>query len=374
MSRKKEGLKVFHGVINVAGFPGELSRLERSVGIKSSCVVYSANQMFQNQTQDLNLGKSVLKRIFVPPFLLIKALFKFNTFHFYFGKTFLWFGLDLIVLRLFGKKIVMTYCGSEVRLFDGVDNVRNPYAYLYIEKEEEKLAKRDSRLVRKIKSLYSFMYNVPYYDRRKRHMMKWHNLFVHKFIAIRDNYAYANHVIDSNKIESRIRINNITAANGELELNHVTSYVVKVCHAPTNTILKGSQYIENAIRELQDEGLNFDYIRVQNMSFLDAKNAMIESDIVVDQLLLGGIGSVSIEAMSYGKPVVAYLMKDVIAEHCPDIPICNATIDNIKDVLRELIINENLRNKKSQEGIDYIRKYYNKEKIVNQMIDLYCNL
>ncbi len=372
MGRSKNKLKIFHGPSNIAGIAGELSRLERDHGLSSISTTYETPDLNSNEDETLDLPKSGLKRLIVPPLFFFKALFKYNTFHFYFGQTFLWFGLDLIILKLFRKKVVMTYCGSEVRLMKYVDLIRNPYASIYEQEVQKQLDKKHSRWVWRLKSAIAFKYNTSFFDNRKIRMMRFHKLFVDRFIAIRDNYAYVNFVIPAKRIEDQILINNISVSK-PTQFN-TSNKVPVICHAPSNLVLKGSGFIEAALDNLKQEGLLFEYLKIQNVPFSQAKKMMQSSDVVVDQLVLGGIGSVSIEAMSYGKPVVAYLMQDVIDKHCPDIPVCNATIENVKDVLRELIVNRELREQKGKEGLAYIHRHYNKDKMVNDMIELYTSL
>ncbi len=372
MARSKSKLKVFHGPSNIAGIAGELSSLERAHGLDSISVVYETPGLNSNQDRSLGLPKSGLKRLFVPPFFFLKALFRYNTFHFYFGQTFLWFGLDLIVLKLFGKKVVMTYCGSEVRLMGLVDSKRNPYASIFEDEVQRQLDKKHPKWIWKLKRNLVFKYNTSFFDKRKVRMMKFHKRFVDRFIAIRDNYAYANYVIPEGRIESQILINNISVSEPK-DFKHANEVPV-ICHAPSNPVLKGSGFIDQAVEDLKKEGLKFEYRKIQNVPFEEAKRMMQSSDVVVDQLVIGGIGSVSMEAMSYGKPVVGYLLQEVIDKHCPDLPLCNATIDTVKDVLRELIVSKELREEKGRAGLAYIHKYYNKEKMVNDMIELYSSL
>jgi hypothetical protein len=270
----------------------------------------------------------------------------------------------------------MTYCGSEVRLIQPVEYKRNPFAK---HKDYPFANKYDPQghlppILRFLKRQIVFRYNVPIYDGRKIWMMKYQNIFIQKFTAIRDNYRHAAYVIPKSKIISDLLINNITVSD-PMRFTPTGNKVLKIVHAPSNGLLKGSRYIEKAIEELIDEGESIEYVKIENMAFEKAKMILKQdADIVVDQLILGSIGSVSIEAMSYAKPVIAYMLDDIIKEHCPDLPIFNANIETFKSQLLVLIQNEELRKSLSIRGSEYIRKYYNKVEMVNRMLEVYKSL
>ena len=70
-----------------------------------------------------------------------------------------------------------------------------------------------------------------------------------------------------------------------------------------------------------------DFLLLEDRPHADVQRILRdEADIVLDQFLLGGFGSLAVEGMYYGKPVVGYLIESVRAEHYPDCPIVNATI------------------------------------------------
>lgn len=367
---KDDQIRIYHGPVNVAGIGPILSFYEnKQEGVSSEFISYETSRFHRFNEKSLELEKVwIVWRHLKPLFFFIRSLFKYDVYHFYFGKSFLFLSADLPILKLLGKKVVMTYCGSDIRLFNDVDLKRNPYAELIYVDEPKKLS-----LLKKIKRIFIFGYNRPEYDRRKIRMMKFQNRFVDKFVAIRDNYAYAEHVIPEEKIISDILINNISVGEPQ-KYETEDGGKVKVVHAPTNKAFKGSKYIENAINELIAEGLNIDYIRIENKSFEEATQLMKDADIVIDQIIIGGIGSVSIEAMSYGKPVIAYLMESVIEKHCPDIPIYNSTIETLKDNLKTLVNSKGLREELGQKGLEYIKKHYDHQTLAKEMIAVYKEL
>ncbi len=94
-----------------------------------------------------------------------------------------------------------------------------------------------------------------------------------------------------------------------------------VVHAPSRRIAKGSDYILKAVEELKQE-LDFDFKLLEHMPRQEAMKQVQQCDIFIDQLMLGSHGLSSCEAMSFGKPVMCYIMPAVYENGLPaDCPI-----------------------------------------------------
>lgn len=378
----KSQLRIFHGPYNVAGIGGHLAEAERERGYVSKFIVYKANKLIHNHDENIDFTKNHLfKRfIYVPFYFFWKCVFNFDLFHFYFGKSLLMFNLDLPILRLFGKKIIMTYCGSEVRLVGKVESKRNPYVkhiQFSTSSTTKKIWSSNFFIIQWIKWVFLFQYDIPKYDTRKQIMMWWQNLFVHKFFAYRDLYASALTVIPKEKVIKDVFINNIGIASSE-ELKFEESKQnekVVIVHAPTNQLVKGTKFVESVLDKLKSEGIDFEYIQIYRMPHEEVMDILKhKADIVIDQMLLGSFASLSIEAMSFGKPVICYLMDKIEADFNGELAIYNCNIDNLYEKLKELIKNRELRIKLGQKGISFIQKYYNKNEIVDNTIQLYQSL
>lgn len=376
MSKKEKKLRVFHGTVNVAGIAGEIIDFLRSNRHESDLIVYRKSKIHNAGQIDVKGNLSnVIFFLFKAPLLLIKCLFKYDIFHFYFGETILPFGLDLPILKLFGKKVVMTYNGTDVRLIDKVEAKRNPYFHLL----RENLGNKKIGFFDKFKGFLKFKYDHPYFDNRKIVMLRWHNKWVDKFFAARDLCKSVMLEIPREKIVTDLWIYNLSIGTlPEGYLNKEVALKTKcptVIHAPTNREIKGSKYVEKAIANLKEKGVEFEYKVIEGIDNKEVQRIMKEdADIVVDQLLLGAFGSLVVEAMYHGKPSVVYLIEEIKEEHFPDIPVANATIDTIEEVLEELIRNYELRKEMSLESKRFICKYFDKTKILTGVMDLYKEL
>ena len=96
--------------------------------------------------------------------------------------------------------------------------------------------------------------------------------------------------------------------------------------------------------------------------------------IFIDQIILGSYAAAAIEAMSMGKPTVAYIMPSVfkkgVSESCP---IVNANPDNLKAVLIDLINNPQLRNEIGRKSRKFVEEFHDSDKLAIQLLDIYRN-
>lgn len=122
---KKEKMKVFHGLVNYGTQAGLFAKELRQQGIQAISVVRA--DPFKriadiNMRYDLN-QKSRIVRQLQRMWILFSAFFKYNVFHFYFGKSLWPFNIDLPLYRLFGKKVFMEYLGTDIDLWLGKNGV-----------------------------------------------------------------------------------------------------------------------------------------------------------------------------------------------------------------------------------------------------------
>lgn len=146
-----------------------------------------------------------------------------------------------------------------------------------------------------------------------------------------------------------------------------------IIHAPTNREFKGSAYIEKAIADLK-QTQSFTYHAVEKMSHQQAMQMYLEADIIVDQILCGTYGMLSVEAMAMGKVVVAYVKEDVKAKFPGDLPIVIANPDTIRDVLHDLLNSPWRRNRIGKAGRRYVERYHAVEKVIPKLLDIYSKI
>ncbi len=146
-----------------------------------------------------------------------------------------------------------------------------------------------------------------------------------------------------------------------------------VVHLPTNSLLKGTNDVLKTISQLKCD-FDFDFKLIENMSRSEALSFVRECDIVLDQFMVGSYGTVSLEAMAFGKPTVCYLKPSVIEGLSEDCPIVNANVDNLKTVLAGLFTNGTFRYNLGVKGRAYVEKYHDSHKMAEQLKTIYLDM
>jgi len=97
------------------------------------------------------------------------------------------------------------------------------------------------------------------------------------------------------------------------------------------------------------------------------------SDIVLDQFIIGSIGSIALEAMSCAKPVFAYISNEHFRLLYPELPpIVNVrTEDQIYKKLYELTTDEVERRKIGETSRNWVQNYHDSGKVAEKLIQIY---
>lgn len=128
--------------------------------------------------------------------------------------------------------------------------------------------------------------------------------------------------------------------------------------------IKGSPSIRHAVTKLQNEGFDVEFLFVNGIASKEMRYYQAQADIIVEQLIYGWWGSTGVESMALGKPVVCYLRKswkETFARTFPEgseVPIVEASVDNIYEVLRELVSSQDLRIKAGQASRSFAEKHF----------------
>lgn len=144
-----------------------------------------------------------------------------------------------------------------------------------------------------------------------------------------------------------------------------------IVHSPSAKITKGSNFIISAIEELKND-FDFEFVLLHDMKREEVLKIVQKADIFLDQIIIGGYGMAAMEAMSFGKPVMCYLLPQVFEAGLPqECPIVNTNPGNLKEQLVKLITNPNLRKSIGMKSRAYVEKYHDAEKISDQLLKIY---
>ena len=138
---------------------------------------------------------------------------------------------------------------------------------------------------------------------------------------------------------------------------------IKIVHAPTNRIAKGSDYILRALNNLKKKypiELNI----VEGVPNSQALKLYRESHIIIDQVLIGWYGGFAVEAMKMGKPVAVFIREEdlrfIPSQMVADIKdaVININPFNIEEVLGKYLEDTSLLKKKAEASMEYVNKWH----------------
>ena len=114
---------------------------------------------------------------------------------------------------------------------------------------------------------------------------------------------------------------------------------IKVVHAPTNPVTKGSTYIRPIINKLVDEGI-IEYFEIQGIPNDQMVKIYSDADVVLDQFRSGDYGVAACETMAAGRLVLTHVsdqVRDLVENQAQmQLPIPETTIDTLEFRLRDI--------------------------------------
>ena len=141
---------------------------------------------------------------------------------------------------------------------------------------------------------------------------------------------------------------------------------VVIVHAPNHRSAKGTDFLITAVRELQDEGLHLRLEILEGRSNADVRAAMSSADIVGEQFI-AGYGLTAVEGMAVGRPVLSNLdwLAPEFSEktYLRDCPIVNTRPETLKDDIRRLALDPELRKRVGRAGREYVLKNHSGEAV-----------
>lgn len=147
-----------------------------------------------------------------------------------------------------------------------------------------------------------------------------------------------------------------------------TQGLVKVYHTPNHRGTKGTEFLIKAVEDLKEEGLKVELVLLENLQNDEVRMLLhSDADILVEQLILGFALS-ALEGMSTGLPVISNLEEDENEirlfkrySYLKECPIFSSNPEKIKQTLKVLITNPELRKELGMAGVKYVDKYHSYE-------------
>jgi len=330
---------VMHGMKEIAG-QGYYSVIGlRKNGHNAKLVLREKSKLEYSYDKCINVCGNILLPINLFKLInnFISCLIKYDTFHFHFGSSLLPKNIDLKILKLFHKNVYFEFHGSDIRQKSLACEI-NPLWSDSLFDDEAVLKKRANKLAK-----YARGFIV-----HDNELLKYLPESVPAYIVpLR---------MDLEKIKPCYTTNNDR---------------IKIVHAPSNRAIKGTKYINEAIKSLSEK-YDIDYILIENMTQKEALKQYEKADIIIDWILGGIYGVFSIESMALGKPVITYITDNMKNYYPVELPIISASPVDIQEKLEILITNSKLRNELGIRGRKYVEKYHDCRKNAQALWDIYC--
>lgn len=280
-----------------------------------------------------------------------KILFRYDIWHFNFMEVFFFYPLNLAILKLLGKKIVLTFRGIDVQT------------------DLEFLPR----------SIYSKSSKWPEYYHLQLSLTSSLSILLKKirrkvFVFFADKIVLtgpflAGQVSEYDKIIPYAR----DLKTGNNSLKPVTKKIV-ILHIPSDPVVKGTAEISRVFKKMAKKYPKHSFKVLPSLPREKLLSEIAKADIVVDQIIIGWYGGQAVEAMSQGKIVMAFLNPAYmqLVNFGREIPIWNTNIWSLEKDLETLIkvysyIVEDWQ-KVSQE---FVVKYHDSRKIANQYLEIY---
>jgi hypothetical protein len=145
-----------------------------------------------------------------------------------------------------------------------------------------------------------------------------------------------------------------------------------VIHAPSHQGAKGTKYVLEAVTRLHHEKVPFEFKLVENLSNVQARKIYEQADLLIDQLLAGWYGGLSVELMALAKPVICYIrdsdLKFIPEKMKTEIPIIRATPETLYQVLKEYLTTRRKElSQKGKQGRSYVENWHDPLKIAARL-------
>jgi glycosyltransferase involved in cell wall biosynthesis len=272
-----------------------------------------------------------------------EAAERFDVIHFHAGRSFFpgeWGGVpaywDLPILRALGKKVFHTFHGSECRI-RRIHMENNPWSY------------------------YKYSDIISDEDRTQKIIQIFRTYCNKMFLASPD---YLMFVPDAVVIGRMIELSEWPEQAPDQRA------IPKILHVPSLRGKKGTEWVVDGLRQLESEGMKFEFSLLEGVPHTEARRAIQDADIVVDNLITGDYELVSIEAMASSRVAVANI-QEYSRNAYPDAPVWDVNPDTFVEQMRALIPDVNLRRDFAARGRDHVARTHDVDVVVQKMLHFY---
>jgi glycosyltransferase involved in cell wall biosynthesis len=318
-------MKVLHAAAEIAGQASILCRGLRALGVDATALAYNAE--YPAYPTDILLPhdrKSPVPRLLGYLATAARHTGRYDLVHVHFGRSLVppW-NLDLPVHRLLGTPLVFHFHGCDVRR-RAMMLENHPGQAACAECEPFCLPERQRRVIAQ-----SLEFGAA------------------TFVSTPD-------LLESVPHAEHLPVALDVAAWREARPAPRRDDRVVVLHVPTHRLIKGTRWIEQGVQEARAVDPRIEWRLLENAAWSDVRAAMMDADVIVDQVFLGWYGLVAVEAMALGKAVVGFIRPDFepLARSL-GLPLVRTTKERVAGAVLELARDHARRSELGARGVDY---------------------
>lgn len=316
--------------------------LKKSFQDESISVNLKDHKFYRSNKYDysINIKNKYLEfftRILYGPYLLAKLSNQADVFiYFWYTGFCVDREIDYKFLKYKKKKVVCIFVGDDIR--------------------SRKLLKE--RLIKEDIDSYVFYdnYDVTKNEIRVKKVAFLSDTYANLAFSVKKSQAsYLEHYIN----KFMYMIDDKLLENCKFDLNNKR---IKIVHAPSNPILKGTPLVKAAIKKLELEGYEFEYIELINKTNMEVLSLLSDSHIVLNQFYADMPGIFGIEAMAKKNAV----LMSADYENLPtkgETPWLRTKYWEVYDNLKYLLDNPLEIEKYANDGYHFIKNNYTEEKV-----------
>jgi glycosyltransferase involved in cell wall biosynthesis len=343
-------MRVLHLPIIICNQAWEMSHGLRKIGVTSDYMIWDDNDsgwlLPGPPEYNLNIyhrkNTSTRRIRWEVKLFLLKSLFRYDIFHYHSNYS-LFDYWDLKILKFFGKKIVVSYWGCDVRLKE--QNLKYKYN-----------ACKDCTISCDSKIKENKMLNF----RKYADLLLAHNPELIQYVP---GCKYIPQSLDTDYWKPSKPKNKTN--------------IFKIFHPFGNSKIRGNargtNEIFKAVERLKSEGYKIKFIYKDGLKNRELKPYYEKADVAISQLRDGDYGVTAIEAMSSGTPVICYINPKNL-KYFKKLPIISANPNNIYFKLKWAIENPDMLIKIGEDSRAYAVANHDSAKIAKKIYKLYKKL
>lgn len=336
-------MRILHAARNIANQPADVVRALRALGHDAEVWEYGESAFGYAVDRTIPLDPQARDpRVFWDTFR--EALDRFDVFHFHFARTLFadaWGGVpafwDLPLYRALGKKVFFTFHGSDIRIRRVHEQV-NPWSY------------------------YRFS-DIEADDDRTEKVIELCRTYADRLFVVSPDYL---HFVPEAEVLPRV----IDLAAWP-EQAPAQREVPVVLHVPSRRGTKGTDLILAGLERLKAAGVPFELRLLEGVPHAEAKRAIADADVVIDNVLTGDYEVVSLETMASNRVAVANVGPDALAAF-PGAPVWSLDPDTFDERLARLLRDRALRLDLAARGRAHVARIHDAPVIARRLAEAYA--